>query len=64
MLENISKQLKEKYDKDGVAMQAALPSALNTTDIDKRAFVPITNPRYVVQQKNDEWAKTIITFLV
>ncbi len=45
ILLTVGKKLKETHQKDGVAMQAELPTALKSSNVDKRAFIPITNPR-------------------
>lgn len=45
LLENAGWKLKRNHGKDVVTMQAELPSTLATANLDKRAFVPITNPR-------------------
>ena len=46
LLENAGWKLKRNHGKDGVSMQADLPMELRAANVDKRAFVPITNPRW------------------
>lgn len=45
LLENAGWKLRKNHVKDSASMQAELPVALKTANLDKRAFVPITNPR-------------------
>lgn len=45
LLDKMQKKLKDAHNKDVVAMQAALPRALLSQELDKMAFTPVCSPR-------------------
>ncbi len=50
LLERAGWDLKKNHGKNSVSMQADLAAELRAANMDKRAFVPITNPRLVHSQ--------------